>query len=177
MISRTEKGTYEIYSYELSDAELRSGMNTIDHWLEITGKGRSNINPENIPWKAMSTLLSQAIYGGKMDKLSRIIHLTSDYWIVSWQYFSIPKHSIRISFLPNQRAKKRSMFLMELRFKYIKIGFNNFLKFKNHHLLVYQTMSKRFSKLLRVEILSERFFLVKPRNKNQQRYVMQHNLC
>ena len=54
-------------TYELSDAELRSGMDTIDQWLEITGKGRSNINPENIPWKAMSTLLSQAIYGGKMD--------------------------------------------------------------------------------------------------------------
>ena len=44
-----------------------TGMDTIDQWLEIVGKGRSNISPEQIPWKAIGTLLSQAIYGGKMD--------------------------------------------------------------------------------------------------------------
>ena len=46
-------------TYEFSDAELRSGMDTIDQWLEIVGKGRANIAPEQIPWNAISTLLSQ----------------------------------------------------------------------------------------------------------------------
>ena len=56
-------------TYEFSDAELRSGCDTIDQWLDIVAKGRSNISPEQIPWKAISTLLSQAIYGGKMDNI------------------------------------------------------------------------------------------------------------
>merc|ERR1711935_51398 len=53
--------------YELSDAELRSGMDTIDQRLDIVGRGRANIAPEQIPWEAIATLLSQTIYGGKMD--------------------------------------------------------------------------------------------------------------
>ena len=47
-------------TYEFSDAELRSGCDTIDQWLDIVAKGRANIAPEQIPWKAISTLLSQA---------------------------------------------------------------------------------------------------------------------
>ena len=43
------------------------GMDTIDQWLDIVGRGRANIAPEQIPWEAIGTLLSQAIYGGKMD--------------------------------------------------------------------------------------------------------------
>jgi len=54
-------------TYEFSDAELRSGYDTIDQWLNIVAKGRANISPEQIPWRAISTLLSQAIYGGKID--------------------------------------------------------------------------------------------------------------
>ena len=42
-------------------------MDTIDQWLDIVGRGRANIAPEQIPWEAIGTLLSQAIYGGKMD--------------------------------------------------------------------------------------------------------------
>lgn len=55
--------------YELSDAELRSGMDTIDTWLDTVARGRSNIAPEQIPWKAIGRLLSQTIYGGKMDNV------------------------------------------------------------------------------------------------------------
>lgn len=38
-------------TYEISDAELRSGCDTIDQWLDIVAKGRANIAPEQIPWK------------------------------------------------------------------------------------------------------------------------------
>ena len=38
-------------TYEISDAELRSGCDTIDQWLDIVAKGRANISPEQIPWK------------------------------------------------------------------------------------------------------------------------------
>lgn len=55
--------------YELSDAELRSGMDTIDTWIDTVAKGRSNVAPEQIPWKAIGRLLSQTIYGGKMDNV------------------------------------------------------------------------------------------------------------
>ena len=29
--------------------------------------GRTNLPPEKVPWDALSTLLSQCIYGGKID--------------------------------------------------------------------------------------------------------------
>ena len=30
-------------------------------------KGRSNLPPDKVPWTALKTLLSQCIYGGRID--------------------------------------------------------------------------------------------------------------
>ena len=41
---------------------------TIDRWIERTAAGRSNIAPERIPWHAICTLLSECVYGGRVDE-------------------------------------------------------------------------------------------------------------
>ena len=39
----------------------------LDTWIDSTSMGRTNLPPERVPWKAILTLLSQCIYGGKID--------------------------------------------------------------------------------------------------------------
>ena len=53
--------------YEFGEADLRASIETIDQWMDEEGKGRSNLPPDKIPWDALATLLSQAIYGGRVD--------------------------------------------------------------------------------------------------------------
>jgi hypothetical protein len=53
--------------YEFNDADLRSALDTVDTWIDTASKGRSNLPPNKIPWAALRTLLSQAVYGGKID--------------------------------------------------------------------------------------------------------------
>ena len=53
--------------YEFNDADLRSAFDTVDTWINTAAKGRSNLPPNKIPWAALRTLLSQSIYGGKID--------------------------------------------------------------------------------------------------------------
>ncbi|EDV24404.1 uncharacterized protein TRIADDRAFT_24890 [Trichoplax adhaerens] len=53
--------------YEFNESDLRCGCDTLDTWLDSVSQGRSNISPNKIPWDALCTLLSQSIYGGKID--------------------------------------------------------------------------------------------------------------
>ncbi|XP_078728003.1 cytoplasmic dynein 1 heavy chain 1-like isoform X1 [Lampetra fluviatilis] len=53
--------------YEFSDSDLRSAFDTVDTWLDDTAKGRQNISPDKVPWTALRTLMSQSIYGGRID--------------------------------------------------------------------------------------------------------------
>lgn len=41
----------------------------MDEWLDqdAAGKERDHIHPDRIPWGAIRALLSQSIYGGKVD--------------------------------------------------------------------------------------------------------------
>ena len=39
----------------------------LDTWIDATSLGRTNLPPDRVPWKAILTLLSQCIYGGKID--------------------------------------------------------------------------------------------------------------
>lgn len=39
----------------------------IDEWIDAMGEGRQNIDPDKIPWDALRTLISQSIFGGKID--------------------------------------------------------------------------------------------------------------
>ncbi|CAL4067976.1 unnamed protein product, partial [Meganyctiphanes norvegica] len=53
--------------YEFTESDLRASLETVDTWIDATAMGRTNLPPEKIPWDALSTLLSQCIYGGKID--------------------------------------------------------------------------------------------------------------
>ncbi|CEF66963.1 Dynein heavy chain, cytoplasmic [Strongyloides ratti] len=54
-------------TYEFSDADLRVACDTLDAAVDINAAKRSNVDPEKLPWSTLQTLLSQCIYGGKID--------------------------------------------------------------------------------------------------------------
>jgi dynein heavy chain 1 len=39
----------------------------LDAWIDVTAMGRTNLPPDKVPWDALKTLLSDTIYGGKVD--------------------------------------------------------------------------------------------------------------
>lgn len=53
--------------YEFNESDLRVAIDTLDTWIDQTAMNRTNLPPEKIPWDAIVTLLSQSIYGGKID--------------------------------------------------------------------------------------------------------------
>ncbi|XP_030854690.1 cytoplasmic dynein 1 heavy chain 1 [Strongylocentrotus purpuratus] len=53
--------------YEFTESDLRCACDTLDIWIDTVAKGRSNLPPNKVPWDAMKTLLSQCIYGGRID--------------------------------------------------------------------------------------------------------------
>ncbi|KAL1138869.1 hypothetical protein AAG570_008931 [Ranatra chinensis] len=53
--------------YEFNESDLRVACDTLDTWIEATAVGRTQLPPEKVPWEALVTLLSQCIYGGKID--------------------------------------------------------------------------------------------------------------
>lgn len=53
--------------YEFNESDLRVACDTLDTWIDTTAMGRTNLPPEKVPWDAIVTLLSQSIYGGKID--------------------------------------------------------------------------------------------------------------
>jgi len=53
--------------YEFNDSDQKSATDIIDSWIDNVGKERTNISPDKIPWDALRTLLSQSIYGGRID--------------------------------------------------------------------------------------------------------------
>ncbi|XP_014790579.2 cytoplasmic dynein 1 heavy chain 1 [Octopus bimaculoides] len=53
--------------YEFSESDLKVACDMLDTWIDSVAMGRTNLPPEKVPWDAMRTLLSQCIYGGKID--------------------------------------------------------------------------------------------------------------
>lgn len=53
--------------FEFNEADQRVAYDTVDFWIESQSGGKTNIAPEKIPWVALRTLLSQTIYGGRID--------------------------------------------------------------------------------------------------------------
>ncbi|EUB63753.1 Cytoplasmic dynein 1 heavy chain [Echinococcus granulosus] len=53
--------------YEFNESDLKSACDTIDTWVDSASKGRSNLPPNQIPWSAIRQLMSQCIYGGRID--------------------------------------------------------------------------------------------------------------
>ena len=54
-------------AYEFNDSDQDCALSTIDNWLDTVGAGRANVSPDRIPWDAIRTLLSQSVYGGRVD--------------------------------------------------------------------------------------------------------------
>jgi len=42
-------------------------LDMVDEWIDSMGKGREAVDPDKIPWDALQTLVSQSIFGGKID--------------------------------------------------------------------------------------------------------------
>jgi dynein heavy chain 1 len=54
--------------YEFNESDQRGSLDAVDEWITRSTKEMSdNIDPKNIPWDAIRTLLSDTIYGGKVD--------------------------------------------------------------------------------------------------------------
>jgi len=54
-------------AYEFNESDQRCTLNCIDEWIDSMGKGRTNIDPDKIPWDALRTLISESVFGGKID--------------------------------------------------------------------------------------------------------------
>ncbi|XP_076442165.1 cytoplasmic dynein 1 heavy chain 1-like isoform X5 [Babylonia areolata] len=53
--------------YEFTESDLKVACDMLDTWIDSVAMGRTNLPPEKVPWEALRTLLSQCIYGGKID--------------------------------------------------------------------------------------------------------------
>ena len=54
-------------TYDFNDSDMTAAFATIDTWLHSVAKGRANIDPIQIPWDAIRTLVKQIVYGGRVD--------------------------------------------------------------------------------------------------------------
>lgn len=52
--------------YTFNKTDFQIGMRVIDKW--ITPTQRSNVSPDKIPWSALSFLIGEIVYGGKVDE-------------------------------------------------------------------------------------------------------------
>jgi len=68
--------------YEFNQSDQRCVLNMLDEWIDSMGKGREAIDPDKIPWDALRTLVSQSIFGGKIDNDfdQRILQSLVDYF-------------------------------------------------------------------------------------------------
>jgi dynein heavy chain 1 len=66
--------------YEFNESDMRCTLDSIDEWVNNMGKGRSNVDPDKIPWDAIRTLIPQTIFGGKIDNVfdNKIVQSLAD---------------------------------------------------------------------------------------------------
>ncbi|KAJ2419889.1 dynein heavy chain, partial [Coemansia sp. RSA 2524] len=74
--------------YEFSDADFACALATVDCWVVRAAHGRANIDPARIPWTAIRTLLSECIYGGRIDSDfdHRVLRVFIDRWFCADAY-------------------------------------------------------------------------------------------
>ena len=53
--------------YEFSEADAACALDVIDEWVDEVAGPRAHVAPEDLPWPALRTLLSQSLYGGRID--------------------------------------------------------------------------------------------------------------
>lgn len=53
--------------YEFNESDLRCALDTIDVWIDTVAMGRTNLPPSKVPFDAIFKLMSECVYGGKID--------------------------------------------------------------------------------------------------------------
>lgn len=56
--------------YEFTDADFSCALATVDCWIDRAAQGRANVDPARIPWDAIRMLLTESVYGGRIDNES-----------------------------------------------------------------------------------------------------------
>ncbi|CCI40158.1 unnamed protein product [Albugo candida] len=54
-------------AYEFGHSDFRVACDVIDRWVNAEGTSRAHLSPDQMPWAAIRTTLSQSIYGGRID--------------------------------------------------------------------------------------------------------------
>lgn len=69
-------------TYEFNQSDQRCVLDCVDQWVDSMGAGREAIDPDKIPWDALRTLVSQSIFGGKIDNDfdQKILQSLADYF-------------------------------------------------------------------------------------------------
>lgn len=53
--------------YEFNETDGACALDVIDEWINEIAGGRAHMNPEDLPWQAIKTLVSESLYGGRID--------------------------------------------------------------------------------------------------------------
>jgi hypothetical protein len=54
--------------HDISASDFEVSTLIIHTWITNVSKSRKNIKPEDIPWSAIQRLVSEVVYGGKIDQ-------------------------------------------------------------------------------------------------------------
>jgi dynein heavy chain 1 len=71
--------------YEFSETDAACALDVIDEWVDKVAGPRAHVSPEELPWQALRTLLSQSLYGGRISHpFDQVSYLTSlgNLWLV-----------------------------------------------------------------------------------------------
>ena len=54
-------------SYAFGDSDQKCSLDVIDYWIDRCASGKTHVDPSKIPWQAIQTVLSETMYGGRID--------------------------------------------------------------------------------------------------------------
>ena len=54
-------------SYAFGDSDQKCSLDVIDYWIDRCASGKTHVDPSKIPWQAIRTVLSETMYGGRID--------------------------------------------------------------------------------------------------------------
>ena len=73
--------------YEFNESDAACALDVIDQWVDGVAGSRGHVSPEELPWQALKTLLSQSLYGGRVDHpFDQVTNGSSD-WLTASSLF------------------------------------------------------------------------------------------
>jgi dynein heavy chain 1, cytosolic len=54
--------------YEFNDTDIQCVVEVVDQWVDEVVGNRNHVDPVQLPWQALQTLLSESLYGGRVDQ-------------------------------------------------------------------------------------------------------------